>query len=141
MKKGFTCGAFDLLHAGHVLMLKEAKEQCDHLIVGLQIDPSLDRKYKNSPIQSPEERYIQLEAIKYVDEIIIYETEEELYNLLKEMQPNVRIIGADHKGKQFTGHDLKIKNYFNSRDHKYSTSALRKKIYFEERERWMSTPP
>ena len=137
-KIGFTCGSFDLLHAGHIMMLKEAKEQCDYLIVGLQTDPSVDRKNKNKPIQSVEERMIQVEAVKHVDEVVIYETEADLYVLLKSLAPDVRILGADHKGKNFTGRDLKIKNYFNSREHNYSTSELRKRIYFEEREKWMS---
>ena len=128
MRKGFTCGAFDLLHAGHVLMLEEAKSVCDYLIVGLQTDPSLDRESKNSPVQSLEERKIQLSAVMFVDEIIIYETEKDLYNLLSKLQPDIRILGADHKGKQFTGHDLDIELYFNSRDHKWSSSDLRKRI-------------
>jgi len=122
-------------------MLKEAKEQCDHLVVGLQLDPSVDRKSKNSPVQSLEERYIQLHAVKFVDEIIIYETEADLLNLLKELKPNVRILGSDHKGKDFTGHDLDIECYFNSRDHNYSSSSLRKKVYLSEREKWMGSPP
>ena len=138
---GFTCGSFDLLHAGHIMMLKEASEQCKSLIVGLQTDPSLDRKEKNKPVQSLEERYIQLEAVKYVDSIVIYETEEDLYNLLKKIKPDIRIIGNDHKGKEFTGHDLDIKCYFNTRNHSFSSSELRRRIYLLEREKWMGTPP
>jgi len=136
MKIGFTCSSFDLLHAGHVLMLKEAREQCDKLIVGLQTDPSIDRKQKNNPIQSLEERYLQLDAIKFVDEIIIYETEEDLYLLLEKLKPDIRILGEDHKGKKFTGYDLPIPQYFNSRDHNWSTSELRKRIFLREREKW-----
>lgn len=128
MKRGFTCGAFDLLHAGHILMLQEAKSVCDYLIVGLQTDPSLDRKSKNSPVQSLEERRIQIEAVKYVDEVIIYETEEDLLTLLERIKPDVRIIGADHKGKPFTGHELDIELFFNSRNHNWSSSDLRKRI-------------
>lgn len=128
MIKGFTCGAFDLLHAGHVLMLKEAREQCDYLIVGLQTDPSIDRPEKNKPVQSLEERTIQLEGCKYVDEIILYNSEEDLYLLLRGIKPDIRIIGADWKGKKYTGHDLPIKMYFNSRDHSYSSTDLRKRI-------------
>ena len=132
MKRGFTCGSFDLLHAGHILMLKEAKSVCDYLIVGLQTDPSMDRDYKNKPIQSVRERLIQVSAVKYVDEVMVYETEEELYNLLAELKPDLRILGADHKGKEFTGHDLDIELYFNSRNHKWSSSELRARIHEHE---------
>lgn len=128
IKKGFTCGAFDLLHAGHILMLQEAKSVCDYLIVGLQTDPSLDRESKNSPVQSLEERRIQIEAVKYVDEVIIYETEKDLLALLKRLEPDIRIIGADHKGKPFTGHELDIELFFNSRNHSWSSSDLRRRI-------------
>lgn len=128
IKKGFTCGAFDLLHAGHILMLEEARSVCDYLIVGLQSDPSLDRAHKNSPVQSMEERKIQLSAVKYVDEVVIYNTEQELYNLLIELQPDIRILGADHENKKFTGDDLDIELYFNSRNHSWSSSDLRKRI-------------
>ena len=125
---GFTCSCFDLLHAGHILMLKDAKEQCDYLIVGLQTDPTIDRPSKNQPIQTLEERNIQLEAVKYIDEIIIYETEKDLYLLLKKINPDIRILGSDYKGKKFTGDDLEIKIYFHSRTHNYSSTNLRKKI-------------
>lgn len=125
---GFTCGSFDLLHAGHCLMLKEAKLKCDLLIVGLHTDPTIDRPSKNKPIQSVEERLIQLESCKYVDVTIIYDTEEDLYNILKEYKPDIRIIGEDWKNKKFTGYDLPIKVYFNSRKHSYSSSELRNRI-------------
>mgnify|MGYP003154294287 CR=1 FL=1 len=128
MKIGFTCGSFDLLHAGHVLMLKEARGVCDKLIVGLQLDPSIDRKSKNKPIQELDERFIQLSAVSYVDEVIVYETEADLYSLLKKLKPDIRILGKDHEGKEFTGHDLGIELYFNSRDHKWSSSELRDRI-------------
>lgn len=130
MKTGFTCGAFDLCHAGHVLMFKECKEHCDYLIVGLHSDPTLDRKNKNKPIQSLEERMIQLEAISYIDKIVTYNTEKDLYELLSKNPHSidVRIIGADWKGKEFTGHDLPLETIFNSRTHSYSTSELRKRI-------------
>lgn len=130
MKIGFTCGAFDLCHAGHILMFKECKEYCDYLIVGLQTDPSVDRKNKNKPIQSLEERKIQLEGVRYIDKIITYETEEDLRNLLEKNEHNisVRIVGADWQGKPFTGHDLPLPVIFNSRTHSYSTSELRKRI-------------
>tara|TARA_X000000368_G_C22460821_1_gene463266 strand:+ start:109 stop:456 length:348 start_codon:yes stop_codon:yes gene_type:complete len=110
-------------------MLKDAKKQCDYLIVGLQIDPAIDRpKEKNNPIQSLEERKIQLEAVKYIDEIIVYKTEKELHTLLKKIVPNIRILGSDYKGKRFTGDDLNIKIFFHERNHNFSTSNLRKKI-------------
>ncbi len=126
---GFTCSCFDLLHAGHMLMLKDAKTKCDYLIVGLQIDPTIDRpKTKNKPIQSLTERKIMLEGIKYVNEVIIYNTENELYELLKEIKPDIRILGSDYLNKNFTGNDLDIKIYYHDRNHNYSTSNLRKKI-------------
>jgi glycerol-3-phosphate cytidylyltransferase len=132
MKIGFTCGSFDLLHAGHAMMLQEAKSYCDHLIVAIQSDPTLDRESKNKPIQSYEERIIMLRAIKYVDEITYYDTEKDLYELLKRINPDVRIIGADWQGKQYTGHDLDIPVVFNSRNHGFSTSELRKRVYEAE---------
>ena len=129
-KIGFTCSCFDLLHAGHILMLKDAKEQCDKLIVGLQTDPT-DRPEKNGPIQSLEERRIQLEAVKYVDEIFTYDTEKELYKNLLDIKPDVRILGSDYIGKSFTGDDLDIKIYYHDRNHNYSTTNLREKIVSE----------
>ena len=126
---GFTCSCFDLLHAGHVLMLEDSKKQCDYLIVGLQSDPTIDRpEIKNKPIQSLQERQIQLEAIKYIDEIVIYDTENELYDLLKKINPDVRILGSDYKNKSFTGDDLPIKIYYHNRNHSFSTTNLRKQI-------------
>ncbi len=135
MKKGFTCGAFDLCHAGHMLMFKECKNFCDYLIVGLQTDPTLDRATKNKPIQTIEERLTQLEAVKYIDEIVIYDTEQDLYDILSknELGIDVRIIGEDWRGKPFTGHDLPMEVAFNSRTHSYSTSALRKRVAEAER--------
>ena len=128
-KIGFTCSCFDLLHAGHIIMLKDAKKQCDYLVVGLQTDPTIDRKEKNKPVQSLQERKIQLEAIKYIDKIIIYETENDLYNLVYNMMPDVRILGTDYIDKYFTGVDIEgIDIYFHKRDHDYSTSSLREKI-------------
>ena len=129
MKIGFTCSCFDLLHAGHILMLKDAKEQCDKLIVGLQTDPTLDRPEKNKPIQSYEERLIQLEAVKYIDDVIKYETEEDLLQLLKLMRPNVRILGSDYQdGRYYTGMELNIPIHYHERNHGYSSSRLREKI-------------
>ena len=128
MKIGFTCSCFDLLHAGHVLMLKDAKQQCDKLIVGLQVNPKIDRPEKNKPIQSFEERKIQLEAVKYVDEILKYNTEKELFEILRMLRPDVRILGSDYEGKYFTGQELNIPIYYHKRNHDYSSSNLRKKI-------------
>ena len=128
-KIGFTCSCFDLLHAGHIIMLKDAKKQCDYLVVGLQTDPTIDRKEKNKPVQSLQERKIQLEAVKYIDKIIIYETENDLYRLLYDMMPDVRILGTDYIDKYFTGIDIEgVDIYFHKRNHNYSTSSLREKI-------------
>lgn len=126
--RGFTCSCFDFLHAGHVVMLKEAKTQCDYLIVGLQTDPTIDRREKNKPIQTTLERFLQLEGCKYVDEIIPYDTEEDLYNLLQIVRPDVRIIGEEYKTKDFTGKELNIPVYYNKRDHGYSSSKLRQHL-------------
>ncbi len=123
--KGFTAGVLDLLHPGHLIMLKECKAQCDFLIVGLQ---ETAREGKEQPIETFEERMIRLQACKYVDKILTYNTEEDLYNLLKELRPDVRFVGIDHKDKPFTGEDLPIKVIYNSRDHEWSSSALRTRI-------------
>jgi glycerol-3-phosphate cytidylyltransferase len=132
MKIGFTASAFDLLHAGHTLMLEEAKAQCDWLIVGLQTDPSQDRATKNKPAQTIVERYLQLRACKYVDEIIPYSTEQDLEDLLAGMHIDVRILGIEYRDKDFTGHDIckkrDIEIFFNERDHRFSSSGLRKHI-------------
>lgn len=125
---GFTCSAFDLLHAGHVAMLEEARDNCDYLVVGLHTNPQLDRPEKNKPIQSTFERFIQLDGCKYVNKIIPYDTEADLLNLLKILQPDLRILGKEYEGKEFTGHELNIPLYFNSRDHTYSSSELRKRL-------------
>ena len=125
---GFTCSCFDLLHAGHILMLKDAKKQCNHLIVGLQIDPTLDRPEKNKPLQTLEERKIQLEAVKYIDQIITYETEKDLYELLQKVKPDIRILGSDYRNQRFTGDNLNIKIFYHTRNHDFSSSNLRKKI-------------
>jgi glycerol-3-phosphate cytidylyltransferase len=132
MKIGFTCSTFDLLHAGHVQMLREAKDQCDYLIVGLQVDPSVDRPEKNAPVQSIVERHTQLAAIKYVDEIIPYSTEKDLNDLLTMYTIHVRILGEEYKEKDFTGKDIcrqrGIQLYFNKRDHRFSSSDLRERV-------------
>jgi glycerol-3-phosphate cytidylyltransferase len=129
IKRGFTCGCFDLLHAGHVVMLKEARESCDHLIVGLQTDPSIDRQEKNTPIQSVYERYIQLSSIEYVDTVIPYDTEQSLIDLLESQNIDVRFVGEDYKDKSFTGDNLPIKVQYTNRKHSFSTTNLRKKVY------------
>ena len=130
MKIGFTCSSFDLLHAGHVQMLREAKEHCDYLIVGLQIDPALDRPEKNIPIQTIVERYSQLKAVRYVDEIIPYKTEQDLEDILELYTIDVRVLGEEYRDKDFTGRDIckkrDIEIYFNERDHRFSSSELRK---------------
>jgi glycerol-3-phosphate cytidylyltransferase len=131
-KVGFTCSAFDLLHAGHIIMLKDARAHCDYLIVGLQRDPSLDRPEKNKPIQSLEERFIQLSAVKYIDQIFIYDTEEDLLNLLKTLPINIRILGDEYTHRHFTGRqyclDNNIELYFNKREHNFSSTELRNRI-------------
>ena len=131
-KIGFTCSCFDILHCGHCIMLEDAKNQCDILIIGLQTDPTIDRKDKNKPVQSYEERNIMINSIKYVDEVIEYSTEAELYELLKILNPDVRILGSDWKGKQFTGYDLDINIHWHERNHSWSTSSLRNRIYKSE---------
>jgi glycerol-3-phosphate cytidylyltransferase len=138
-KIGFTCSTFDLLHAGHVVMLEEAKRHCDYLIVGLQTDPTLDRPQKNAPIQSIVERQIQLSAIKYVDEIVIYSTEADLEDLLLTLPINVKVMGEEYKNKDFTGKqickDRGIKMIYNGRDHSFSSTSLRKRVFEIENDR------
>lgn len=125
---GFTCGAFDLLHAGHIVMLKEARSKCDHLIVGLQTDPSIDRQNKNQPVQSVYERYVQLSAVKYVDEIIPYDTEQSLIDLLESTPIDIRFVGEDYIDRNFTGDYLPIKVMYTNRKHSFSSTNLRKKV-------------
>mgnify|MGYP003108997002 CR=1 FL=1 len=133
MKIGFTCSTFDLLHAGHIMMLREAKSVCDHLIVGLQVDPTIDRpKEKNFPVQSLVERYVQLSSVEYVDEIIPYQTERDLEDILQMYPIEVRILGEEYREQEFTGKDIcrarGIELYFNKRDHRFSTTDLRKRV-------------
>ena len=134
MKTGLTASTFDLLHAGHVAMLREAKSQCDYLICALQIDPSADRPEKNAPIQTIVERYTQLAAVKYVDEIVVYASENDLNDILNMYPIDVRILGDEYKDKDFTGKDecrkRGIQLYFNKRDHRFSTSDLRKRVQY-----------
>jgi len=132
MKVGFTCSAFDMLHSGHIQMLRDAKEQCDYLICGLQTDPSADRPEKNCPIQTVVERYTQLKAVQYVDEIIPYATEEDLKDILSMYHIDVRILGDEYREKDFTGKEIckrrDIALYFNKRDHRFSSSELRRRV-------------
>ena len=131
IKIGFTCGSFDLLHAGHIVMLEECLSFCDKLVVGLQVDPSIERPHKNHPVQSLVERYIQLKAVKFVDEVIPYQLEEDLEQILKTVKIDVRIIGSDWRGKEFTGKHLVGDMHeivYNSRQHTLSSSELRERI-------------
>ena len=141
MKKiGVTFSTFDLLHPGHILMLEDCKNVCDHLIVGVQSDPTIDRKKdsdeyskisgksKNSPIQTLEERLIMIKSIKFVDEFFVYHTEEDLYNWLTNNKWDIRILGSDWEGKKFTGHDIDGDIHFHIRDHGWSSSAFRERL-------------
>jgi len=136
MKTGIVTSTFDLLHAGHVMMIREAKEHCDYLIAALQVDPSIDRPEKNKPVQTLVERYVQLSAVKYVDEIVCYQTEKDLEDILEMFQLDVRILGDEYKNKDFTGRDIckrrGIELYFNKRDHRFSSSDLRKRVSSKE---------
>ena len=129
---GFTCSTFDLLHAGHIVMLREAKSVCDKLIVGLQVDPTIDRKEKNAPVQSIVERQAQLSAIRYVDEVLVYSTETDLLDILNMYPIDIRILGEEYRDKEFTGKDecrrRNIQLYFNKRDHRFSTTDLRARV-------------
>jgi glycerol-3-phosphate cytidylyltransferase len=132
MKIGVTFSTFDLLHAGHVLMLKEAKSVCDYLICGLHVDPQVERPNKNKPVQSIVERYIQLSSVKYVDEVISYNLEKDLHDILLGYPIDIRIIGADYRGVDFSGKDLcltkGIEIYYNERSHNFSSTELRQRI-------------
>tara|TARA_B100000287_G_scaffold176426_1_gene166407 strand:- start:136 stop:540 length:405 start_codon:yes stop_codon:yes gene_type:complete len=132
MKVGFTCSTFDLLHAGHIEMLREAKEHCDYLICGLQIDPTFDRQEKNKPVQSIVERHTQLAAVRYVDEIVPYLYESDLEDILQMKHIDIRILGEEYRERDFTGRDIckarDIELHFNKRKHRFSTSDLRKRV-------------
>lgn len=133
---GITCSTFDLLHAGHIIMLEECKKYCDYLICALQVDPSIDRPEKNKPVQSLVERYIQLDAVTHVDKIIPYTNEEELNTIFASLDLDVRILGEEYKDKKFTAKDIcqkrGIRLVYNKRDHDFSTSSLRERIYNQE---------
>jgi glycerol-3-phosphate cytidylyltransferase len=139
LRIGFTASQFDMLHAGHVAMLSEAKNHCDYLIAGLQNNAAWDRPEKNAPIQSIVERQIQLAATRYVDEIVVYNTEKDLEDILLTLPIDVRILGIEYQDKEFTGKDIcnkrNIKLIFNSRDHSFSSSSLRKRVVEAERQK------
>ena len=132
MKIGITCSSFDLFHAGHIKMLEEAKQHCDYLIVALQTDPTIDRPEKNKPIQSVVERWVQVDACKWVDKIVPYTTEQDLEDIFMSFKLDCRIIGDEYENKYFTAKDIcqkrKIEVIYNSRDHNWSSSELRKRI-------------
>lgn len=137
MRVGITCSTFDLFHAGHVKMLEEAKQHCDWLIIALQVDPNIDRPEKNKPVQSVVERYIQLEACKYVDQIIPYTTERDLEEIFMSFDLDCRIIGVEYMDSQFTGKSIcqnrNIEIIYNTRDHTWSSSELRNRVYQAEK--------
>ena len=140
MKKGITFSTFDLIHPGHIIMLEDCKRVCDYLIVGIQSDPTIDRKDssdiysktsgkpKNKPIQTLEERLIMIKAIKYVDEVFVYDTEQDLYSWLKNNDWDIRILGSDWEGKKFTGHNIAGEVYFHKRDHDWSSTTFRERL-------------
>ena len=140
MKIGFNCSSFDLFHAGHVTMLKMEKELCDYLKVALQVDPTIDRPgVKNKPVQSVYERYVQLQACKYVDEILVYETEEDLLNLIQTQTIHVRFLSEEYVDRDFTGkqycidHDIEL--FYHLRKHKYSSTEIRNRVYSLEKKK------
>jgi glycerol-3-phosphate cytidylyltransferase len=138
-KIGITFSTFDMLHAGHIAMLSEAKNHCDYLIAGLQTDPTIDRDTKNKPIQSIVERQIQLAACRYVDEVVVYQTEQDLVDLLLILPLDVRVLGVEYEHSEFTGkHECMFRGIelvFNGRDHSFSSSSLRKRVAHAETEK------
>jgi len=134
MKIGFNCSSFDLFHAGHVTMLKMEKGMCDYLKIALQVDPTVDRPgIKNKPVQSVYERYVQLQGCKYVDEILVYETEEDLLNLIQTQIIHIRFLSEEYMDRDFTGKqyciDHNIELFFHPRKHKYSSTEIRNRVY------------
>jgi len=132
MKVGFTASTFDLLHAGHIAMLSEAKTVCNYLIAGLHVNPNIEREEKNLPVQTLVERYTQLKAVSYVDEIIPYESENDLMDVLKMYPIDIRIIGEEYRDKDFTGKNLDMEIYYNKRRHDFSSSLLRERVVKHE---------
>jgi glycerol-3-phosphate cytidylyltransferase len=146
MKIGFNCSAFDLLHAGHITMLKQERDLCDYLKVALQVDPTVDRPgLKNRPIQSVYERFVQLQACRYVDEILVYETEQDLLNLLMTQRIDIRFLSEEYRNRDFTGKqyciDHEIELYYHVRRHPYSSSELRNRVYQQEQQRRERSEP
>ena len=140
MKIGFNCSSCDLFHAGHVTMMKMEKQMCDYLIVALQVDPTIDRPgVKNKPTQSVYERYVQLQGCKYVDEILVYETEADLLNLIQTQTVHIRFLSEEYKDRDFTGKQYCIDNgielYFHMRRHQYSSTELRNRVYELEKKK------
>jgi glycerol-3-phosphate cytidylyltransferase len=126
---GFCCGAFDLLHPGHILMLEDAAAQCDYLVVGLHIDPSLERPDKSAPIQTVDERMAMIKAVRHVDHIVTYATEDELASILHRLRPDVRILGSDWRGKEITAPDASKRIHWHERNHDWSTSEMRRRVW------------
>lgn len=144
MKIGFNCSSFDLFHAGHVTMLKMEKEMCDYLKVALQVDPTIDRPgIKNKPVQSIYERYVQLQGCKYVDEILVYETEQDLLNLIMTQTIHIRFLSEEYLNRDFTGKQYCLNNgielHYHKRQHQYSSSDLRKRVHHLEAEKLKSS--
>ena len=140
MKIGFQCSSFDLLHAGHVTMLKMEKNLCDYLKVALQVDPTVDRPgLKNNPVQSVYERYVQLQACKYIDEIVVYETEKDLLNIIMTQEMHIRFLSEEYLNKEFTGKqyclDNNIELHYHKRKHSYSSTDLRERVYELEKQK------
>ncbi len=137
IKIGFVASCFDLLHAGHVLMLEDARSRCDYLVIALQTDPTIDRPdSKNKPVQDYEERRIMIAGCRHVDEIIEYATEADLFKILSALKPDIRVLGSDWEGKPYTGHELRdIPVHFHQRTHSYSTTALRRRVAAAEADR------
>lgn len=141
MKIGITCSSFDLLHAGHIKMLEQAKSHCDYLICALQTDPTIDRPEKNKPVQSMIERYIQLDAVKYVDQIVPYATENDLKNIFSSFKLDCRIIGEEYKNQDFTGKSECLQRgveiIYNTREYSWSSSELRQRIEAKYGHKWL----
>lgn len=140
MKVGFNCSTFDLFHAGHVTMLREEKRHCDYLIIAIQVDPTIDRPdTKNKPVMSIYERFACVSACKYVDEVIVYSTEQDLLNILQTLHIDIRFLGDEYKSKDFTGKqwclDHGVELHYHEREHPYSSSSLRQRVYEAEIER------
>ena len=140
MKIGFQCSSFDLLHAGHVTMLKMEKNLCDYLKVALQVDPTVDRPgIKNKPVQSAYERYVQLQACKYIDEIVVYETEKDLLNIIMTQEMHIRFLSEEYLNKDFTGKQYCLDNgiqlHYHKRKHSYSSTDLRERVYDLEKQK------